>query len=249
MRACRSCHPRRRTRAPGSRPPRPGAWTSPAVAGRVEAVGESPGGVAGAWDADGAVVFKGGRGLRSCRAVVVVSFMRSHPAWVGCAAGPVFNPDGTVPGVHEVEVHSLSVEKICNAESRHGWVRGLVFPRTQEVEEGAAEMNCRASRSGRMRNGSGRGGAGNGGFLRCLPGRAALGAACTTRDIQQYNRVTEGEKQNAIRIARAGRAPLGYRRPQIGRWSPVTHPRSPHFRLPRRTSGTRRPAQSAGRWC
>src|SRR5439155_13328153 len=60
--------------------------------------------------------------------------------------------------------------------------QGYCLSRTPEVEVGTADKNCRASRSRRTR---------------------PEGVASSTRGIQQYNRVTEGKEQNAIRIARA----------------------------------------------
>lgn len=104
-------------------------------------------------------------------------------------AGPA-NPNGTLPGAHEAEVRSLAVEKICHGERRHGRVRRLVFPRTQEVEEGTAEMNCRASRSEQDAERQWSDGAGIGGsFTDCRAERPQGSHAVP--DIQQYNRVTE----------------------------------------------------------
>ncbi len=181
------------------------------------------------------------------RGRVLTPRSRRWPPGSACAAGSVFHPDGNLPGAHEAEAHSLSVEKICHSESRHGCVRGLVFSRSQEVEEGTAEMNCRASRSSRMRNGSGVAGPELvGPFTGCRAERPqgphavpAISSSTTER----------GKELTPSGSPGRGRTPLGYRRPRIGRWSPVTHSRSPLLRPPRRTSGTREPAQSAGRWC
>ncbi|OSZ57268.1 hypothetical protein OQI_28260 [Streptomyces pharetrae CZA14] len=56
-------------------------------------------------------------------------------------------------------------------------------------------------------------------------------AASSTRVVQQFIHVTEGKEPNAIRIARArmmsARVPQA---PRMGRWSTVTHPRSPQTR-------------------
>lgn len=115
------------------------------------------------------------------------------------------------------------------AEVDIGHPQGYGFYRTQEVEVGTADRNCRACRASRTR---------------------PEGVASSTRVIQQYNRVTEGKEQNAIRIARArkqsARVPQG---PGLegGPRSRIRDPRSPA--LPGGTCGQRRPAQSAGRWC
>lgn len=107
--------------------------------------------------------------------------------------------------------------------------QGYRFCHTQEVEGGTAETNCRACGSSRTRSSR---------------------AASSTRVIQQYDRVTEGKEQNAIRIARArkksARVPQG---PGLegGPRSSISDPRSPA--LPGGTCGHRRPAQCAGRWC
>src|SRR4051812_42043860 len=107
-----------------------------------------------------------------------------------------------------------------------GLSQGYGFGRTQEVEEGTADTNCRASRLSRTR-----------------PQRAVS----STRGIQQYNRVTERDKEQTPsgspgRARSPGTADPGL---EGGPRSRIRDPRSPA--LPGGTCGHTRPAQSAGR--
>jgi hypothetical protein len=86
--------------------------------------------------------------LGAAMRVVSVPFMRR--LWQHSS------PGSTLPGVAAAESQIWAMKKTCRDDSRHCLTAGLLFRRTQEVEEGAAETNCRACRSSRTQPHRGR---------------------------------------------------------------------------------------------
>lgn len=136
------------------------------------------------------------------------------PSGSVCPPSPEATRDSILSAASTARLHPSPSQKICHGSSRHCFVAELLSCRTQEVQQGTADTNCRAA-----------GQAGSG----------PDGAVSSTRGIQQCNQVTEG-KGAEHHQDRPGeeRSPGGYARPRIGRWSPVTHTRSPQPRPLRR---------------
>jgi hypothetical protein len=165
---------------------------------------------------------QGPRALREGGLCVV---MRHRPPGIGSAIRlSVCPPDRSnsgdkLPDVAPAGLHGSALKKTCHGHSRHWLAVALPF------------LLYPGSRSGRGRHELSR--------MQVSRTRRERPRAVSALS-QQYGRVTEGKGADAIRIARARKESARVRRPRIGRWSPVTHPRSPQPRPPRRNLRTKK---------